>query len=68
MLGRTSDERGSKMKLSEIIEEMQKPLTPKQIEEFKKARNRHWNSDFEKAYRAGSIKDDDEAEAEGESA
>ena len=52
------------MKLSEIIEEMQKPLTPKQREEFKKSRNKHWNSDFEKAYRAGSIKDDDEAEGE----
>ena len=50
------------MKLSEIIEEMEKPLTPKQIEEFKKIHNKHWNSDFEKAYRAASIKDDDEAE------
>ena len=48
------------MKLSEIIEEMEKPLTHKQIEEFKKTHNKHWNSDFEKAYRAASIKDDDE--------
>ena len=51
------------MKLSEIIEEMEKPLTPKQIEEFKKTHNKHWNSDFEKAYRAASIKDDDKAES-----
>tara|TARA_R110000824_G_scaffold342989_1_gene529481 strand:+ start:534 stop:698 length:165 start_codon:yes stop_codon:yes gene_type:complete len=52
------------MKLSEIIEEMQKPLTPKQKEEFIKKHNKNWNSDFEKAYRAGSIKDDDDAEGE----
>tara|TARA_R110000744_G_scaffold742_2_gene2799 strand:+ start:329 stop:484 length:156 start_codon:yes stop_codon:yes gene_type:complete len=48
------------MKLSEIIEEMRKPLTSKQIEEFKKRRNEHWNADFEKAYRAGAVKDDKE--------
>ena len=48
------------MKLSEIIEEMRKPLTHKQREEFIKRHNEHWNSDFEKAYRAGAIKDDDE--------
>lgn len=48
------------MKLSEIIEEMRKPLTHKQREEFIKRQNEHWNSDFEKACRAGAIKDDDE--------
>ena len=46
--------------LQQIIEEMEKPPTPKQREEFKKWHNEHWNSDFEKAYRAGAIKDDDE--------
>ena len=41
---------------------MEKPLTPKQSEECKKIHNKHWNSDFEKAYRAASIKDDDKAD------
>ena len=55
-----SGHKEKQMKLSEIIEEMEKPPTPKQREEFKKWHNEHWNSDFEKAYRAGAIKDDDE--------
>lgn len=49
------------MKLLEIIEEMRKPVTQKEREEFKKRHDERWNSDFEKACREGAIKDDDES-------